>query len=97
MACKATEKVVIAGGREVVALGSWQRCSGDSLVEEAVQLEDEAIFQLKLATGMGFQYPLAMWWSLCLSCMLACFSRALREPGTSCKSEEKSSQASKES
>lgn len=62
MACKATEmKVVIAGGREVVALGSWQRCSGDSLGEEAVQLEGEVTFQLKLETGMGFQYPLAVW------------------------------------
>lgn len=47
--------MVIAGGREVVALSSWQCCSSDSLGEEAVQLEGEATFQFKQTTGMGFQ------------------------------------------
>lgn len=35
-----------------MAPGSWQRCSDDSLGEEDVQVEDEARFQLKPATGM---------------------------------------------
>ena len=44
-------KVVIAGGREVVALALLQgQPRGGSC-----PLEGEAIFQLKLATGMGFQ------------------------------------------